>query len=376
MSCRIWKLGAPGCADKKIYERDINGIKRFGEGLWKVCGSLFFKIILHIVYIAGRMYRNSEGFRFNGFFVRVSNNYGYRVRCEMRTLFRLHQSLATLVNKRIFLLNCKNNEVLPKSLNYNFGYFGRKFHKTDFDRVRASFLKSLLILAISDVFRELQFVRRRISFLQANIKRVVGRFVFSNFMNEISNVYSSKFDQVKQNQKNKLDILIRQKYGSFLKELNRNVDKWIVNLTDIDIPDNVKYILSLGPKFNVNSETIAYDEMIACVESRINCIVGESEKNLVRNEICNILQNDRIHRSNHKPKDFKEKTIHKFLNETKIFLKNNPNVLTLRADKGNVTVLMFKTDYIMKVTTLFTDRTAEWWRPNGIGSEQVKSDDF
>lgn len=54
---------------------------------------------------------------------------------------------------------------------------------------------------------------------------------------------------------------------------------------------------------------------------------------MVRNEVCNKLQNEKIHKSNHTPKDFKEKTIHKFLKDKKIFLKNNPEVLTLRADK-------------------------------------------
>lgn len=44
VSCRIWKLGAPGCADKKIYERDINGIKRFGEGLWKLSANQIWNL--------------------------------------------------------------------------------------------------------------------------------------------------------------------------------------------------------------------------------------------------------------------------------------------------------------------------------------------
>lgn len=152
------------------------------------------------------------------------------------------------------------------------------------------------------MFRELLFTRKRIAFFKSNIKRSVGRVEFSNFMIEISNVYNSKFDQVKQNQKIKLDILIHLKYGGFLKEVSRNVDKWIVNLTKITIPENVRYILSLGPKFNINSETI---------ESGINLVVDENEKNLVRNEICNILQNEKIHKACHTPKDFKNSKLSK-----------------------------------------------------------------
>lgn len=171
------------------------------------------------------MYRNSNRSRYEGFFVGVIREYGYRVRNEMRTLLRLHQSLASLVNKKIFLLNCKNYEVVPKALNYNFGYVGKRFHKIGFEKIHKSFLKSLLTLAISDVFRELLFTRKRIVFFKSNIKRSVGRVEFSNFMTEISNVYNSKFDQVKQNQKIKLDILIHLKYGGFLKEVSRNVDE-------------------------------------------------------------------------------------------------------------------------------------------------------
>lgn len=117
----------------------------------------------------------------------------------------------------------------------------------------------------------------------------------------------------------------------------------------------MKYILSLGPKFNLDRRQVPYHEIISSVELGI-CSMVESEKTLVRNEVCNILNNNKIHANQHSCKDFKEKILRGRLKETKEFLKSNPELLVTKADKGNITVVITKEYYSKKMKDLFLDQ--------------------
>jgi len=46
----------------------------------------------------------------------------------------------------------------------------------------------------------------------------------------------------------------------------------------------------------------------------------------------------------------------KLLNTTKEFLKNNPNIIFIRADKGNITVAVNKIEYTNKIEDMLRDR--------------------
>lgn len=52
-----------------------------------------------------------------------------------------------------------------------------------------------------------------------------------------------------------------------------------------------------------------------------------------------------------------DKSILRDIKQTRDFLKQNPEIIVLNADKGNVTVLMEKTDYLEKMSSLLNDTT-------------------
>jgi len=54
-------------------------------------------------------------------------------------------------------------------------------------------------------------------------------------------------------------------------------------------------------------------------------------------------------------KDKVDINIIKLLESTKTFLKNNPNILFTRADKGSITVVLDKTEYINKIEDMLSD---------------------
>ena len=77
-----------------------------------------------------------------------------------------------------------------------------------------------------------------------------------------------------------------------------------------------------------------------------NCLqsldINHTIKNDIREKITNNI-NMTLKKVNHISNE--EKSFTNKLNTTKTFLKNNRNILFTRADKGNVTVCLNKSDY-------------------------------
>lgn len=104
------------------------------------------------------------------------------------------------------------------------------------------------------------------------------------------------------------------------------------------IPQSVQNILGLGNKFNmkVPNEKTPVAKIIPNLEPVIQNLPQTQERIELRNKLCNIL-------TNHKKARQKKSALDVIINEqtviTKEFIKNNPDIVVLNADKGNVTVL-------------------------------------
>ena len=99
-----------------------------------------------------------------------------------------------------------------------------------------------------------------------------------------------------------------------------------------------------------NRETPTFN-IIADIESNINKIPAESQDE-ARLKIVNCVNNFFKSGKNQKSKllqPFRE------IKEAKNFIKNNPDIVFTKAEKGNVTVALTRTDYNTKVNKLLDD---------------------
>lgn len=130
-----------------------------------------------------------------------------------------------------------------------------------------------------------------------------------------------------------------------------------VNLTDTDIPEQVKAILSYGPKFGKGAskwEEGTYDDIISTL---IYTKHGEWADEV---EIMNIkdsireLQGYLKQSKPMKTKTEKAERWYKAMKTTSDFVANNPEIHIMEADKGKVTVAINKEDYEQKVNQFVT----------------------
>lgn len=129
-------------------------------------------------------------------------------------------------------------------------------------------------------------------------------------------------------------------------------NKWLVNLTSKKIPDEVSQILCLGKNFGVpilNNEQIPIEYILAAIESNMDYI-DEEKRNKIRNLITN-----QIFQFCEKNTRIKYSEINELINITKQFKKNNPELVFTKADKGNVTVVVERSDYVSKIEAVLKD---------------------
>lgn len=137
--------------------------------------------------------------------------------------------------------------------------------------------------------------------------------------------------------------------------ITANTNNYIHNATKIDIPDDVKFLMGLGPKFGLPStkEEIPVFNIIADLEGILNQRIEPWERNNIRYNTTNVLK---------KAVSVDHLTLFdNFLLEKKKscieFLKNNKEIICVRSDKGGKTVFMERSDYVLKSEELLSDTT-------------------
>ncbi|XP_044753737.1 uncharacterized protein LOC123313092 [Coccinella septempunctata] len=132
----------------------------------------------------------------------------------------------------------------------------------------------------------------------------------------------------------------------------------IKNLSDTIIPEEIQLLLSQDPKFAIrpkDANQIPTDQIIANIEANITKLNQENQ-NEIRIKLNNTLIEHHDKVKNEKL-NFKERKDITAFNKTKKFLRDNPQIVVTRADKGNSTVVMNKSTYETKIRELLSDTT-------------------
>ncbi|XP_015115626.1 uncharacterized protein LOC107040185 [Diachasma alloeum] len=131
-------------------------------------------------------------------------------------------------------------------------------------------------------------------------------------------------------------------------------EKWLVNLTEEYIPDDVLDVACLGKKFGVpiiRRKDVPVHNIIATLESNMN-LFEKDQQDEVRTICVDVISN--FMRQERPPRypELMEK-----IKSAREFKKSHPEILFLKADKGNITVAVNREQYISKMSALLGDST-------------------
>lgn len=281
-----------------------------------------------------------------GFYEDINSSYGPETTRDLKLWSTNNNKLASAKNRRIFLLECKRQELIPRHITTNiknvmglFEYNNSKLNMKikDFNDKTT---KKILNLEISQINHKIKLLERHISEIQRKLQHLPEN-ILREYKSRLNISYNKKFHQIKDTNIKKLNSLQERNItGTGIKTQN----KWIKNLTTKQIPQSVNNLLSLGSKFIIQStkKDVNIENIIADTEYILQGIPDE-RKNIQRARVTNAITNY-IH------KDLTSNSqINKCYQETKIFLKTNDDIIVLNSDKGAVTVLMEEKEYHEKI---------------------------
>lgn len=282
-----------------------------------------------------------------GVLQQIRNKYGPAGEMLVRGFQKTATKLAKDNNRMKFLLNCRRCKVIPNCLNYtvhiqlNNGRSIEELEKLVFKhKVR------ILSIMIADV-------KRSITDLQQNKERLLRKLETTFEREEVVKVkkmVENKSCSVHKAMKVRGERKMNRLKNTRVAEMNTE-EEWVENTTATRIPDFVQRTLSLGPNFNVqNKRKLPYVEMVAGIEKSIRHKENADE---IRGEVATAITNHINYMR--QPRHGKLEWIEKDIAASRRFLKENPNLLITKADKGNKTIIMEADEYHTKMTELLND---------------------
>lgn len=291
-----------------------------------------------------------------GFFQRVREQHGQQGIKMLNEIKATKKKLDALINRRVFLLQCRSRQVFPKHIINNVkcvtkSLSGNKRFLNKVNNIMMKFKKSILNVEISITIDDINEHQNQLSNLKQSAKQILPHELVDEFFSSLhKGNHAKRFGKIKYTQRKKLSNLINEQIGCNLVGNVSNVK----NISSKNIPDPVSKLLSLGPKFSIEptTEEISTKRLLADLEFGIQNLNNDtSEKDKKRAEVVNIVTNFKTSKLNTKD----DPLINSQYKDTSKFMKDNDDLVVLNSDKGNMTVILDKETYIDKVKELLSD---------------------
>lgn len=286
-----------------------------------------------------------------GFYHNISNSYGVDTSKRLKLWAKTNIRQASDRNRVIFLIKCRRENIYPNhvldSAERSLGTLqptnGRE---ADYIRTFHNRLKHRIInLEIDLAHRSVSRGDKLMTDIENEVLNTLPLHIWIEFKRRQNISYNIVFHRVKNTNIRKYNRLKTEQTVTINTE-----ECWIKNLTDIDVPTDVKNFLALGPKFSISPGK--GDFSLVGLLADIDCItkkVNTDDKNLLIAQAANIVTNfinKDIHPNNHLNLTYRK---------TAKYLKEHPELMVTRADKGNVTVLLTPEQYNTSVGDILRD---------------------
>ena len=286
----------------------------------------------------------------------IKHQYNDHTFGQIRKYQRLRHKEANILNRRIFLLRCRSNSVLPSHIKQRFNSFNEAIGaKTPFvrkiDNLTNDFCSKLLNLEIEVTHWSLTHTKTNAHNFLQNIKVSLTHNHFKKITHYIDDEFKRTHKRVKMaNIKKYNELITIHNANNFPTTKNR-----FVNLSDVQIPTDVANILSQGANFALNlTNKFPLLEIIKSLEHTINDNLKGHSADLCRAKCINVVTNTY---QKSKLKINRVDSYQKAYINAKKFLTQNPNLIISRSDKGGIVVIMNKQEYDNKMQELLNDES-------------------
>jgi hypothetical protein len=288
----------------------------------------------------------------------------------IRKLEKAHIKTVTHLNKITFYKRCKQTDVIPK---------GMQIKMTPREKSRTDLAKSAHILEIKRLNSELNSSYALVKLLNAQIQNLEStlQLEIPQLLPSIKILIANKCERTRIKTKtrhiskiSKLTTHLSKRDEDEVLRILKVTPKCVENLSSKTLTNAELATLSMGHNFAIpqrdsNKATL---EMIIHVEKIISGIdtddCSQQRKDTVRNEVHHTLKTS-IQKNDH-PK------ISKWMATSLRSLNNDTSIVITKADKGNMAVILDKSEYDQKMISLINDGPYEELQENPIKKYQER----
>ena len=260
---------------------------------------------------------------------------GKRITRHRAHLFFNHSCLRENILTKSLMIKSPINTRAGRKLAEKFGFNCLKL------RINESHFWIRKSLQFMDNIRE-ELLKNSVINFESILKHV--EFTANKLYNTLIKHYKEKIAKLKQDFKQKYDEM-KISNKKIINGNMRNKDNWVVNLSNKNLSEDERKVLSLGLNFAVSQDYIPKTEILANIEKGIKNL-SDNTSSIIRSKVVDIL--------NKKNKSIPNLSI----KERKALknLRNDTNIVITKADKGNCTVIIDKDKYEEKIFKLLNDK--------------------
>lgn len=261
--------------------------------------------------------------------VRIRSTITFLIRCRKTGIFPNFITNSTRNIQRIF-----SEDGLP-SIQQNISKYTQELHN------------KLLNLTIKQKHMLLRETNNEMDTIKSNLGIYFSEEEIREFLEYEDRITISKNNKSKEIHQRKFNWLVNLQEKNLGFKLN---EKWFVNKTDVEIPKEVQWILSLGQKHALPVERKDFPilKMIAEGEDLVQTLGKKEEQEIARTKLTTMLDSQ----MNKMKLTSTDKFILDKVDKAEKFLKSNKDILIVNADKGNATVAIKKCDYVSRIDNI------------------------
>lgn len=273
---------------------------------------------------------------------------------------RNYQKVSSLLNRIFFLNKCKEHDIIPHHISRSVSFSSyiniSNIPRNKIETIFKNSCYDILKLEIKQSYQSLNKVFSILNHHWNKLKNILRSDLYNGLIKIHMNDYQKYYAKNRQRIINKFQNIIKEK-TNFIIDKN-----YMINLSDLDIPEDIANVLRLGPKFSVyNSKKLKNQiiDMVSDVEHNLKIhFNSEGKVNLkknIRNEVTNSITNFLNKKVNGKTKtDYVGRLIEKTIK----FRENHKNeIVILETDKSNRTAILNRGDYISKMNDILSNNS-------------------
>lgn len=290
------------------------------------------------------------------YFKHMALKYNLNTTKDLKHYSKQKEKLIKQQERLEFLTECRKYGLIPTHTEHHTTKISDTFTsntiKYKLKKLEQDFHNKLLQLEIKQTHITIKNIKQQLIQQEQSLKRTIESGDYDEFIKRQLHQKNKLAEQIKTTHKNKTNALKIKTLDKFNITFN---DNWVINETDIELPIESQWILSLGKKFTLptTNKNVSYIQLIADMEQYIQTLEDDKDKDNIR---TNLTKNILNYKRNRKTSALEKFILQTYKTTEKIIKDNKDRILITTADKGNKTVILYKTEYIQKMTKLLEDK--------------------